>query len=157
MFERSTRIVCENLARGLDRRLFLRRTGEVVFASMAALAAGRMTPAFAMVGRKPSQDVPPPLVPRCAPPGPYCNLNGVNEPNGCHGGSCFQHLSGGQVRQCRYLYIYQAGCWTTPDPTIGGYWTCCDCTCDGGVSCGCAQHSSQPVPRPDMPNIGANA
>src|SRR4051794_21756397 len=50
MFERSTRIVCENLARSLDRRSFLRRTSEVVFVSMSALAAGRMTPVFAAAG-----------------------------------------------------------------------------------------------------------
>ena len=151
MLEQTTRIVSENLARSIDRRSFLRRAGTVAFSGMAALMAGRMTPAFAGVGGTSPSQPPPPLVPRCAPPGPYCNLNGVNEPNGCHGGSCFQHLNGGQVRQCRVFYIYQAGCWTTPDPTIGGYWTCCDCNCDGGSSCGCAQHSSQPVPRPDGP------
>src|SRR5262245_46401537 len=99
MIEKTTRIISENLARAVDRRTFLRRAGEATFAGVAALAAGRMTPAFA-AGRTP----PLPLVPRCAPPGPYCNLNGVNEPNGCHGGSCFQHLTGGQVRQCRVYY-----------------------------------------------------
>src|SRR6059036_849400 len=146
MLEQTTRIVSENLARNLDRRSFLRRTSEVVFVSMAALAAGRVTPAFA-TGRQPPQ---PPLVPRCAPPGPYCNLNGVNEPNGCHGGSCFQHLNGGTVQQCRVYYaFYQAGCWTTA--ASGGYWTCCDCQCNNGSTCGCAQFNGSPQPRPDSP------
>jgi hypothetical protein len=144
MLHRTTRIISENLARTMDRRSFMRRTGGAMFAGMAALAVGRGSAAFAA-----GSDRPHPLVPVCAPPGPYCNLNGVNEPNGCHGGSCFQHLSGGQVRQCRYYYIYQAGCWTTA--VTGGYWTCCDCRCDDNSTCGCAQFSGSPAPRPDGP------
>ncbi len=157
MIERATRIISENLARALDRRTFLRRAGEVTFVGMAALAAGRITPAHAMTGISGQPPQPVPLVPRCAPPGPYCNLNGVNEPNGCHGASCFQHRPSSQVVQCTYYYIYQAGCSTTPDPTIGGYWTCCDCRCSDNSTCGCAQHSSQPIPRPDGPQGGVGA
>jgi hypothetical protein len=147
MLEQKTRIITENLARTINRRTFLRRTGEATFAGMLALAAGRGGSAFAArSGRRPPQ----PTVPSCSPPGPYCNLNGVNEPNGCHGGSCFQHLNGGQVQQCRVYYtFYQAGCWTTA--VSGGYWTCCDCRCDNSSTCGCAQFNGSPAPRPDSP------
>jgi hypothetical protein len=152
MLEHTTRIWTENLARAINRRVFLRRAGEATFVGMAALAAGHGAPAFAArSGRRPPQ----PTVPSCAPPGPYCNLNGVNEPNGCHGGSCFQHRSGSTVLQCRVYYaFYAAGCWTTA--VSGGYWTCCDCQCTGGPTCGCAQFSGSPAPRPDSPG-GANA
>src|SRR5260221_694753 len=108
MFNRTTRIISESLARNLDRRAFIKRTGETIFVGLAAMASGHMVPALASarIGRQPPQ----PTMPSCAPPGPYCNLNGVNEPNGCHGGSCFQHLSGGTVLQCRVYYaFYQAG------------------------------------------------
>ena len=157
MFEKTTRIMSENLARGMDRRRFLKRAGETAFASMAALAAGHMAPALAAAGvrRQPAErGVSEPLVPSCAPPGPYCNLNGINEPNGCHGSSCFQHLYQGQILQCRVYYIYQAGCWTTA--SSGGYWVCCDCECGTPrlTSCGCAQFSASPVPRPDSPVHG---
>jgi len=152
VLEQTTRVVTENLARSINRRSFLKRAGEATFAGMAALAAGRGSAVFAAGSRTPPQ----PVVPQCAPPGPYCNLNGVNEPNGCHGGSCFQHLSGGNTLQCRVYYqFYQAGCWTTA--ASGGYWTCCDCQCTGGTTCGCAQFSASPAPRPDSPNGGANA
>lgn len=149
MLEKTTRIVTENLARNMNRRKFLRRTGETVFLGLSALAAGRSMPRLAYASAGPG--APPPGPPACAPPGPYCNLNGVNEPNGCHGGSCFQHLAGGEVRQCRLWYIYQAGCWTTA--ANGGYWTCCDCQCDGGSTCGCAQFNGSPSPRPDTPGM----
>jgi len=147
MIEKTTRVLTENLARSINRRSFLRHAGEATFAGMAALAAGRGLPAFASAG---VTQPPQPTTPSCSPPGPYCNLNGTNEPNGCHGGSCFQHMSGGNVRQCRVYYqYYQAGCWTTA--ASGGYWTCCDCSCDGGSTCGCAQFNGSPAPRPDGP------
>lgn len=141
MLERTTRLVSENMARGLNRRSFLKRAGETAFAGMAALAS-----ANGGVGP------PIPTVPACGPPGPYCNLNGVNEPNACHGASCFQHLYNGQVLQCHaYGGSYTTGCWTTP--SSGGYWTCCDCMCGtpSQTTCGCAQFSGSPVPRPDGP------
>src|SRR6059036_361453 len=109
MIEKTTRLLTENLARSINRRAFLRRAGEVSFAGMAALAAGRGLPAFASAG---VTQPPEPTVPSCSPPGPYCNLNGVNEPNGCHGASCYQHLYSGQVLQCHIYYTYQVGCWT---------------------------------------------
>jgi len=149
MIAKTTRILSENLARTLDRRAFVKRTGEVVFAGLAAVATGHMTRSLAGAGVG-GQQPPIPTVPSCAPPGPYCNLNGVNEPNGCHGGSCFQHLNAGQVVQCHLWYCcYQAGCWTTA--ASGGYWTCCDCQCSDGSTCGCAQFSGSPQPRPDLP------
>src|SRR5438093_13493243 len=119
MLELRTRMITENLARSINRRMFLRRAGEASFAGMIALAAGRGGSVFAMRG---GRQPPQPTVPSGSPPGPYCNLNGVNEPNGCHGGSCFQHLNGGSIQQCRVYYTYyQAGCWTTA--ASGGYWT----------------------------------
>jgi hypothetical protein len=142
------RILTESLARAMDRREFLRRTGSALFASVAALAAGHMVSGPAWAASR------VPQVPQCAPPGPYCNLDGNrNDPNGCHGASCFQHLYNGQVLQCRVFYIYQAGCWTTP--VTGGYWTCCDCECGTPrvTTCGCAQFSTSPYPRPDSPVI----
>jgi len=141
----------ENLARAINRRSFLKRAGETTFMGMAALAAGHIASGTALANRR---QPPVPTTPSCAPPGPYCNINGVNEPNGCHGASCFQYLYQGSIIQCRVYYsFYQAGCWTTA--VTGGYWTCCDCEClQGGVrvaTCGCAQFSSGPAPRPDGP------
>jgi hypothetical protein len=155
VLEQTTRIFSENLARAINRRSFLKRAGETTFAGVAALAAGHLVPSLAAAGASPGSS---PRTPTCAPPGPYCNLNGTNEPNGCHGSSCYQHRVSGTVYQCRVYYTYyQAGCWTTA--VTGGYWTCCDCRCnDGGSStCGCAQFSSSPVPRPDGPGGGASA
>ena len=149
MLERQLRLVSESLARSVDRRKFLKRAGTTIFTGMAALASGHL-----LAGRA-SADAPVSMDPVCAPPGPYCNLNGVNEPNGCHGGSCFQHLYQGQVVQCRiWECCYQAGCWSTV--VKGGFWTCCDCEClQKGVrvaTCGCAQFSTNPPPRPDRPS-----
>lgn len=160
MLQQTTRIWSENLARSLNRRSFLKRGGETAFAALAALAAGHALPplAWANKGPLPPSPDPVPLVPTCAPPGPYCNLNGINEPNGCQGGSCRQHLSGGTVYQCRVVYNwYQAGCWTTA--VTGGYWTCCDCGCGPSynIYCGCAQFSASPAPRPDSPGAGQAA
>jgi len=149
MLDKTTRIVSENLARALDRRRFIKRTGQTAFAGLAALAAGQAMPmiAAARAGRQ-----PPLPTPSCAPPGPYCNTGG-GDLSGCHGGSCFQNLYNAEVVQCRLWYIYQAGCWTTASG--GGYWTCCDCECmQNGVrvnTCGCAQYSTSPSPRPDGP------
>src|SRR3954471_18765274 len=151
MFERTTRIVSEGLARSMDRRDFMKRASQTVFGSMAALAAGHAMPQLAMAGAAPgaSSGRPNPVVPSCSPPGPYCNMNGVNEPNGCHGGSCFQHMHAGQGVQWHLWYCcYQAGCWTTA--ASGGYWTCCDCQCSDNSTCGCAQFSGSPQPRPDF-------
>jgi len=152
MLEQKVKIFSENLARGIGRRKFLKQAGATIFGGMAALAAGQVAWA--------AERLPTYTPPQCAPPGPFCNLNGVNEPNGCHGGSCFQHRHQGQVLQCRVYYIYQAGCWTTY--VSGGYWVCCDCECHNSsgqrvATCGCAQHSTQPYPRPDGPGGGADA
>jgi hypothetical protein len=155
MLEQTTRLVSENLARAFNRRTFLKRTGETAFLGLAALAAGHAMPGRASAGSAGGGPTPP-TPPRCAPPGPYCNLTGTNDPNGCHGSACFQHMVGGQVYQCQVYYTYyQAGCWTTAEGA--GYWTCCDCRCTNGSTCGCAQYSTAPVPRPDSPGGGTSA
>lgn len=153
MLEKTTRLFSENLARAIDRRAFLKKAGQTTFAGIASLAAGHLvlTPAAAGNGVGVL-----PRTPQCSPPGPYCNLNGINEPNGCHGASCFQHMSSGTVYQCRVYYTYyQAGCWTTS--VTGGYWTCCDCACTNGSTCGCAQFNGSPAPRPDSPGGSPSA
>jgi hypothetical protein len=152
MLEKTTRVLSENLARSLDRRSFLRRTGQTAFASLAALAAGQALP---MVASASGKRLPPQITPNCVPPGPYCNTGG-GDLSGCHGASCFEHLYQGQVIVCRLQYGYQVECWTTADPPPGtGYWTCCDCDCYRNnirvASCGCAQYSASPSPRPDRP------
>ncbi len=151
MLDQKVKIFSESLARNIGRRKFLKQAGTTIFGGMAALAAGQVT-----VGRAGAAErLPAYTPPQCAPPGPYCNLNGVNEPNGCHGGSCYQHRWNGEVLQCRVYYsFYQVGCWTTP--VSGGYWICCDCECFRNsqrvTTCGCAQFSTGPVPRPDSPD-----
>jgi hypothetical protein len=155
VLEQKVRILSESLARSMDRRKFLKQTGGTLFAGMTTLAVGHMLGGKASAAeRKPVYN--PPV---CAPPGPYCNTGG-GDLSGCHGSSCYQHLYQGQVVQCRVFYIYQAGCWTTASG--GGYWVCCDCECFNTTgqrvaSCGCAQFSTQPVPRPDSPVGGADA
>jgi hypothetical protein len=154
MFERTTRIVSENLARAIDRRSFLKRAGETTFGVLAAVAAGHTMSGLASAAAGGVAN--PAGTPQCAPPGPYCNT-GSGILSGCHGSSCFQHLFNGEVLQCRVFYIYQAGCWTTSSG--GGYWVCCDCECynsqgTGRRTCGCAQWSGTPNPRPDGPGAG---
>ncbi|HYP41152.1 MAG TPA: hypothetical protein VEX13_12405 [Chloroflexia bacterium] len=148
MFDHKVRVLSENLARGVDRRDFLRKAGSAVFAGIAALAAGHNMALSAAAAPGRSSSIPD--RPRCAPPGPFCNIDGNNEPNGCHGAQCFQHMRDGVLMQCRVYYIYAAGCWTTVDG--GGYWTCCDCRCTGKgaptTTCGCAMYSMGPVPLP---------
>lgn len=149
MLENSTRIFVENLARAMDRRSFLKKSGETTFLALAALAAGHSISVYADGKQQPN------IV--CNPPGPYCSVNGVAT-DGCHGASCFQHMISGQVYQCKVFYqFFQYGCWT--NPVSGGYWTCCDCECLNARgqrlgTCGCAQLSTSPVPRPDSPEPG---
>ncbi len=150
MLDKTTRILSENFARALNRRTFLKRTGEAVFGATMAVAAGHLAPRLSSAS---SIRQPPLQAPNCAPPGPYCNTGG-GILTGCHGAGCFQHLYNGQVLQCRVYYqYYQVGCWTSAGG--GGYWTCCDCEClQNGVrqtTCGCAQYSGTPAPRPDRP------
>ena len=153
MLEKTTRLISENLARAVNRRVFLKRAGETMFAGVAALAAGHLIPTMAGATASGGSAVEGITgSPQCAPPGPYCNT-GQGILSGCRGGSCYQHMVGRTIYQCRVYYQwYQAGCWTT---SIGGgrYWVCCDCECGQPrvASCGCAQLSSSPVPRPDAP------
>src|SRR5438477_1283291 len=109
----------------MDRRRFLKQASGTIFGGLAAAAAGHLMSGSASAQTEPGQQAP-----ACSPPGPYCNYQGIYppQPNSCHGASCFQHVWGGQLLQCRYQQgSYQAGCWTTPSQ--GGYWTCCDCEC----------------------------
>jgi len=143
MFEQTTRVLSESLARAVNRRTFLKRASQGTFAVVATIAAGHGLSTRATAAKVgPQVD---PLAPQCAPPGPYCNLDGVNTPNGCHGAHCFQHMNAGVVRTCRVYYaFYPSGCWTYYNPTDGS-WTCCDCRCDNGSTCGCAQFSPTPI------------
>ncbi len=150
--EQRVRSTSERLARVMSRRGFLQRAAGMAFAGVAALAAGYVPGSRAWASSV--QSVP--LEPECSPPGPFCNLDGnFNDPNGCHGASCFQHLYKGQVLQCRVYYEYwKTGCWTTY--VTGGYCTCCDSECGTPrvATCGCAQFSANPYPRPDSPEAG---
>ncbi len=149
MLEQKIRVFSESLARAVNRRTFLKRAGGGIASGLAALVMGP-----AVLGQARSSASP--LIPTeayCSPPGPYCNLDGVNEPNGCRGASCYQHISQNQLLQCRIFYFYvTTGCWTTASGN--GYWTCCDCECTNGTintSCGCAKYSGAGEPVPDMP------
>ncbi len=164
MLEDRVKLVSETFARTTDRRGFLQRAGTTAFAGMVALATGHLFRGQAAAdGRGEPGRLP--LVPQCSPPGPYCNINGVNEPNGClnaHPGGpysarCFQFKNGSEIIQCRVYYdYYPSGCWTRATGT--GYWTCCDCECGNPVvaHCGCAGWSLTPVPDPDGP-VGAKS
>lgn len=139
LFDQKVRVVSEGLARGVDRRGFLQKTGSAIFAGVAALAAGHSLGGSALAAQS-GKSIP--HRPRCAPPGPFCNIDGNNEPNGCHGAQCSQHRAYGVLMQCRVYYsAFQASCWTVPDG--GGHWTCCDCRCTGDTvvkaTRGCAQ------------------
>ena len=143
-FDHKMRVLSEGLARGVNRRGFLQKTGSAIFAGIATLAAGH-TLADGAEAAKSGKGIP--REPRCSPPGPFCNVDGNNEPNGCHGAHCFQHRFDDVVLQCKVFYaFYDSGCWTTQDG--GGYWTCCDCDCGNNIFCGCAQYSYGPIPLP---------
>ena len=149
--DRWARFAGEELARSLDRRAFLKRAGSSAFLAVAGLASGRMFASVAQAaGGGATRPAPwpaaagPYATPHCSPPGPYCNLSGVNQPDGCQGANCYEHLNNGKVVTCTLYYqYYAAGCWTAADS--GGFWTCCDCSCSDGSHCGCAQFSGAPL------------
>jgi hypothetical protein len=137
MIDQKIRVLSEALARGMNRRSFVQRASGAVASGIAALMLG---PALANRTDTASAGPLVPAAPQCAPPGPYCNTDGVNLPTGCRGGGCFEHKSGGTVYQCVVVYNwYTTGCWTSAQG--GGYWTCCDCNCGGGGFCGCASYN----------------
>ena len=145
MLDKQIRLASESLARHVNRRDFLKTAGGAIVTGVVALVT---SPTVGSRGRRAYAAPLVPNYPVCVPPGPYCNLDGVNEPNACRGGSCFQHFSGGQVIVCHVDTMYQlTGCWTTPDGN--GFWTCCDCICTGFVTCGCAQFTSSTGVFPD--------
>ena len=68
MLENSTRVLTENLARAMDRRLFLKRTGETMFVALAALASGHVALAQAATGSGGSTSTTDaPRTPSCRP------------------------------------------------------------------------------------------
>lgn len=152
MIEQKLKVLSESLARGIDRRNFLRGAGTAIFGGVAALAAGHAGKGALAAGlSRGGKDSAVPDRPRCAPPGPYCNIDGISEPTGCNGAQCYRHLSGGTMYMCKVYYTYyQSGCWTTVDGN--GYWTCCDCRCTNGATCGCASYSRSPIPLPSGQN-----
>jgi hypothetical protein len=139
MLEQRIRFASEALARTINRRTLLQRAGSVVVSGVAALALGSVLSASPARAAAPGGPVIPTI--SCSPPGPYCNTGGGNL-SGCHGGHCYQHLYNGQVVSCQVYYqYYPGGCWTSGDG-----WTCCDCSCGGGVAhCGCAQLHTTPA------------
>jgi hypothetical protein len=140
MLEQRIRIVSESLARAVNRRTFLRQVGGAVVSGVAALALGPTLTSSRAWAAAPKGNKPVIPAITCSPPGPYCNTGGGNL-SGCHGAHCYQHLSGGVVQTCHVYYqYYQVGCWTSSDS-----WTCCDCQCTGGVTCGCAEYVGTPV------------
>ena len=142
MLEQRIRFVSEALARTVNRRTLLRRASSAVVSGVAALALGSVlstSPARAAATGGP---VIPAIT--CSPPGPYCNTGGGNL-SGCHGAHCYQHLVSGQVYFCHVYYqFYPGGCWTSGDG-----WTCCDCQCSNGSTCGCAQQHLTPTALPE--------
>jgi hypothetical protein len=145
MIEQKIRVLSEALARAVDRRSFVKRAGGVVMAGIATLV---MKPTLASAGASANANAGPAMagaIPAisCAPPGPYCNTGG-GDLSGCRGAHCFAH--GTTTNACKVYYtFYATGCWSTV--SSGGYWTCCDCRCTNGNTCGCAQFNPGGEPR----------
>ena len=95
-------ILSESLARNIDRRTFLKRTSQSVFAGLLAVAVAtgcRVAPPLAAapkLRRRPSR--------RSARRRAPTAIRGGGILSGCHGGHCFQHLYGSDVLQCRVYY-----------------------------------------------------
>lgn len=148
MLDQKIKVMSESLARGINRRSFLKQAGGAVVATVSTFALGPI------LSNRARQVSAAPLIPTisCSPPGPYCNTGG-GDLSGCHGGHCFQHTTGGITYPCRVYYqYYTTGCWTTASG--GGYWTCCDCQCfntsgQNVANCGCA--SFNPGGTPNVP------
>ena len=143
MLEQRIKVISEAVAREIDRRSFLKQMSTTILAGVSALVVAPM------LGNKEGKvAAAAPVVPTisCAPPGPYCTVNGAAT-DGCRGGHCYQHGTPGNVVACEVYYtFYTTGCWTTAQG--GGYWTCCDCRCTNGVTCGCAQFTPGGNPSP---------
>jgi hypothetical protein len=145
MIDQKIRVLSEALARAVDRRSFVKRAGGAVVAGIATIV---LKPTLASAGASANASAGPALageIPAisCAPPGPYCNTGG-GDLSGCRGGHCFAH--GTVANACHVYYaFYATGCWSTVSG--GGYWTCCDCQCNNGNTCGCAQFNPGGDPR----------
>jgi len=140
MLEQRIKVISESFARAVNRRTFLRQAGTAVVSGVAALALGPTLSSSRAWASAPKGKNPVIPAITCSPPGPYCNTGGGSL-SGCHGAHCYQHLVNGGVKPCQVYYqYYQAGCWTSGDG-----WTCCDCQCTGGATCGCAEYAGTPV------------
>jgi hypothetical protein len=119
--------VGERLARGVDRRHFLRRAAETGFVAATSWAA--------MSGRAQATGSCPDArgACYCFPPGVgYCDPT-----NQCKGWRCRP--------PCTYNYrYYPDACWCTKecpnfDGSSRGWYKCCDCYC-GSNECGCRKY-----------------
>ena len=154
MFDHKVRVLTEGMARAMGRRKFLTQASAAVFASVAALASGRVLGESVFAQQKGDGQSPPldPFGSLCqAPRGRFCTITeSTTNSDGCQGAYCYQHLYNGELLQCNlsYNYGYSVGCWTTVDS--GGYWTCCDCDCGSPINslaaCGCAKFSTVLTP-----------
>lgn len=126
----------EILARRVNRRRFLVRAAAVTFATATGIAVTlpKSPSAFAALG----DCYGSPQTPPCDPPGYYCTHYSSSY---CNGAAC----SGG----CNYdTFDYPTACWGTTVQcancrTVEPYcyhYKCCDCSCPGGVTCGCSQY-----------------
>jgi hypothetical protein len=112
-------------ARGLTRRRFLKRTGQ-----LGALAAGTMS---GLLWRMPSAAADPCYnCPSACGPSPICSASY------CTGSNC---TGSGQERRYGQSYCGTPSCWgedcCTPTCSADyGIWNCCDCCAPaGGLSC----------------------
>lgn len=145
MNESPIRILTEEFARQISRRRFLRRTVDVVFAGMAAVALEGIH--FSRTAAASCEGQYSPGFCGCSLPlGGSCtaydqrNCNGADCANGCVYSGC-----GG--------YSDSASCWCTDVCCYGstsGYYICCDCLCSSHC-CGCAQFVSTSGCSPDQP------
>ena len=123
--------VSERLARGCDRRRFLKQAASTIFGGAATFAAGSFfaPSAEATHGTCPNQAYPSCF---CSPPGGlYCTSLSSSY---CNGASC----AGG----CSWnTDFYPDACWCTKTCISGQctayHYMCCDCWCSGGTACGC--------------------
>ncbi len=134
--------VAEGIARGINRRTFLKKTASGVFAGVATFTVTgiRAPRALASHGTCPNPNY---FDCSCHPPGSNWCSSSL-----CVGAAC--NSSAG----CSYnTDSYADGCWCTQeccfnDGRITGYYMCCDCDCPG-VTCLCWSFTTTCSSRPD--------